>query len=382
MVDHSIAGSTHSPDVAILLDHFGGGGVERVACHVANGLHRRGLSVEMIVVEDDGPVRPLLGPDISVRSVGSASSVRRRDRMKSSVAAFADYLTARSPGLFHAPGNHTILAAWRAVELANYRGAFVPKITNPLTKQTKGLLSRWRRHRDYRRALGRADMVLVLSEDGARQVAALHSKLASKARVIHNPYVSDSMFRRSADRNPATPPVILSMGRLSEQKNQAMLLRAAAPLRDRPWRVRICGTGPEEEALRRLADELGITERLDLAGFVADPVPEYLSATVMALSSRWEGLPATALEAIACGCPVISTASAPGLVELLRSVGARATVGTDDEAGFTQALQDALDGRLPMVRPEAALPYSIEAACDEHARLFAGLIGRRPVEPV
>ena len=356
--------------------------MERVACHVANGLHRRGLSVEMIVVEDDGPVRPLLGPDISVRSVGSASSVRRRDRMKSSVAAFADYLTARSPGLFHAPGNHTILAAWRAVELANYRGAFVPKITNPLTKQTKGLLSRWRRHRDYRRALGRADMVLVLSEDGARQVAALHSKLASKARVIHNPYVSDSMFRRSADRNPATPPVILSMGRLSEQKNQAMLLRAAAPLRDRPRRVRICGTGPEEEALRRLADEVGITERLDLAGFVADPVPEYLSATVMALSSRWEGLPATALEAIACGCPVISTASAPGLVELLRSVGARATVGTDDEAGFTQALQDALDGRLPMVRPEAALPYSIEAACDEHARLFAGLIGRRPVEPV
>lgn len=297
--------------------------------------------------------------------------------MKAAVPAIADYLEARSPRLLHAPGNHTILAAWRAIEAAGFGGAFVPKVTNPLMKQSKGLLSRWRRRRDFRRALGRAELLLVLSSDGQRQVAHLDSALVPFTRVVHNPYVSDEMFRRSAERSPADPPIILSIGRLTEQKNHSMLVRAAASLRDRPWRLRICGTGPEEAALRKLADDLGVGDRLELPGFVADPVPEYLSAAVMALSSRWEGLPATVLEAMACGCPVVATASSPGLVELLRSAGAREPVAPDDELGFSRALKEALEGRLPTVAPEASLPYGIEAACDEHAKLFAALLDKR-----
>lgn len=369
-----------SPDIAVLLDHFGSGGVERVACHIANGLHRRGLGVEMVVLEDSGPVRALLSEGVSVWPLGSDPRLRRGERMKAAVPAIADYLEARSPRLLHAPGNHTILAAWRAIEAAGFGGAFVPKVTNPLMKQSKGLLSRWRRRRDFRRALGRAELLLVLSSDGQRQVAHLDSALVPFTRVVHNPYVSDEMFRRSAERSPADPPIILSIGRLTEQKNHSMLVRAAASLRDRPWRLRICGTGPEEAALRKLADDLGVGDRLELPGFVADPVPEYLSAAVMALSSRWEGLPATVLEAMACGCPVVATASSPGLVELLRSAGAREPVAPDDELGFSRALKEALEGRLPTVAPEASLPYGIEAACDEHAKLFAALLDKRVLD--
>ena len=330
----------------------------------------------MVVLEDEGPVRPLLSEDVSVWRLGAEKELSRGKRMGEAVPHIADYLQARAPKIFHAPGNHTILTAWRAVVGADFKGAFVPKVTNPLAKQLKSWRRRWRRKRDFRNAFKRADRILVLSSDGARQVAAPWSKLASRIRVVHNPYVSDMMFQRSAERNPTDPAVILSIGRLSEQKNHAMLINAAAHLQDRPWRLRICGTGPDQEALRALAIEVGIGERLELPGFVADPIPEYLSATVMALSSRWEGLPATVMEAIACGCPVISTASSPGLVELLRSVGAREPVALDDEAGLSNALKEALDGQLPVVPSQAALPYGIEAACDEHATLFAELIGR------
>jgi glycosyltransferase involved in cell wall biosynthesis len=166
------------------------------------------------------------------------------------------------------------------------------------------------------------------------------------------------------------PPVILSIGRLSQQKNHALLLRAAARLGDQPWRLRICGTGPEEDALRALADELGIGDRLELPGFVSDPVSEYLEATVMALSSAWEGLPATVLEAIACGCPVVSTASSPGLVDLLREIGAREPIPPGDERALANALQEALGRELPVVSRAAIDPYRIEAACNEHAALF------------
>lgn len=361
------------PDVAILLDHFGPGGVERVACHVANGLQRRGLSVEMIVLEDTGPVRALLDPGISVQLLGTLPG-RRRSRMKAAVPAIAAYLRKSSPRLFHSPGNHTTRPAALGIALSGYRGAFVPKITNPLLPYGPAEGPSLRRF-IFRWALRKARVILALSPRAVGQVAEIDARLAGRTRVIHNPYVSKAMLDSAVRRDPKAPPVILSIGRLSHQKNHALLIRAAARLDRRPWRLRICGTGPQEDALRALAAELGIADRLELPGFVNDPVPEYLAATVMALSSNWEGLPATVLEAIACGCPVVSTASSPGLVDLLREVGAREPVALEDADGLAKALGAALDGTLPRVSSDACLPYTIEAASDEHVEVFSEILG-------
>ncbi|HKC01966.1 MAG TPA: glycosyltransferase [Sphingomicrobium sp.] len=365
---------TTRPDVAIVLERFGSGGVERVACHVANGLNRRGLSVEMVVLEDAGPVRSLLDPGISVRRIATVPGLRRGRRMMAAVPALATYLRRSAPRLFHSPGNHTNGPAALAVRLAGFRGALVPKITNPLLHQWMSRRRRWLRRNFYRWMFRNARRVLVLSPRSADQMAELFGE-RSAISVVHNPYVSERMLACATDRNPGQPPVILSIGRLSKQKNHALLLRAVARLRDRPWRLRICGTGPEEAALRELADELGIADRVELAGFVADPIPEYLAATVMALSSRWEGLPAVALEAVACGCPVVCTASSPGLVDLMHDLGAHEPVAIGDEVALAEALRAALDGRLPNVPPSAAIPYSIEAACAEHTALFEEILG-------
>ncbi len=348
--------------------------MERVACLVASGLARRGFGIEMLVLEDDGPTRELVTEEVRVRVLPQLAAEQRRDRMAAAVPKVADYLAEHSPRLFHAPGNHTIRPAGRAVELAGFGGVFVPKITNPLVGKKTSWWKRRSRKLQYRNVLRRAQGILVLSPAGVDEVAAVDRSLRGRARFIHNPYVSDAMLGRAAERKPANPPVILSVGRLSEQKNQALLLRAAVRLRDRDWRIRLCGVGPDEPMLRELAAELGIAERVEFAGFVSDPIPEYLRASVSVQASRWEGLPATVLEAIACGCPVVATASSSGLVNLLHEVGARKPVKVEDETGLASAIQEALDGRLRPVPPEASLPYGINASLDEHAAVFGGLL--------
>ena len=367
---------TDTPDVAILLDRFGSGGVERVACHVANGLHRSGLRVEMVVLEASGPARSLLDPSIPVVCIGAPDLTRRGRRTIASVPAIACYLRERRPRILHSPGNHTNGPAALAARLARFKGAFVPKVTNPLLNDRMSNRRRCIRRTFYRWGLRQARMILVLSRASVSEIADIDPGLVSSTRVVHNPYVSDRMLRRAVCRSPDDPPIILSIGRLSQQKNHAMLLRAAARLGDRPWRVRICGTGPDRGALRALADALGIADRLELPGFVSDASEEYAKATVLAVSSRWEGLPAIVIEAIACGCPVVSTRSSPGLVELLERVGAREPVATDDELRFADALAVALDGRLPNVPPSASLPYSIQSSIVEHVRLFCEVLGR------
>lgn len=362
------------PDVAILLERFGSGGVERVACLIASGLASRGFGVEMLVLEDGGPTRSLVSEGVRVRVLPHILAGRRRARMAAAVPQIADILSRHSPRLFHAPGNHTIRPAARAVARAGFSGPFVPKVTNPLSGTKTLWWKRRSRRLQFRNALRRAEMILVLSPSGVDEVAEVDGQLRAKARFIHNPYVSDAMLGRATERQPSAPPVILSMGRLCEQKNQALLLRAAARMKDRSWHIRLCGMGPDEPMLRELAAELGIAERVEFAGFVSDPVPEYLGATVLVQASRWEGLPATVLEAIACGCPVVATASSSGLANLLREVGAREPVKVGDELGLARAIGDALDGRLPHVPPEASLPYGIEASLDEHAAVFRKLI--------
>jgi glycosyltransferase involved in cell wall biosynthesis len=364
------------PEVAILLDRFGPGGVVRVACHVANGLHRSGIRVEMVVLDDTGPVRSLLDGAIPVRRIQAPEITRRRRRMVAAIPAIAHYLRERRPRILHSPGNHTNRPAAFAARLAGFDGAFVPKITNPLLNDRMTGRRRWIRRLLYRWALSQAHKILVLSKASIGDIADIDARLVAKARVVHNPYVTQRMLLRATHRAPSEPPVILSMGRLSKQKNHGMLLRAAARLRDRPWRLRICGTGPKEAALRILARELGIEDRLELPGFVQDPTDQYAKATVLAVSSRWEGLPAIVLEAIACGCPVVCTRSSAGLVELLNNVGAREPVAIDDEEAFAAALSEALDGKLPRVPPTESLPYSIESSMAEHAELFGEILGR------
>lgn len=362
------------PDIAILLDRFGSGGVEKVASLVASGMAERGFIVEMVVLADDGPTRPLLSDRVAVRVLGDFRGERGR-RLRNAVPAIADYLRQHQPRIFHAPGNHTIRPAGAAVTRARYAGLFVPEVTNPLLGRRPPWERAWRRW-SFSRALAQAAEVWVLSPGGVDEVAALKPSLRGRTRPIHRPYVSQAMIARAAERQPVSPPVILNVGRLHTQKNQALLLRAAARLKERDWRLRLCGTGPDELALRALAAELGISERVEFAGFIADPVPEYLAATVLAQSSRWEGLPATLVEAIACGCPVVTTASSPALIDLLNEVGARTPVPIGDEDAFAAALAEALDARLPKVRPEAMLPYEIETALDEHAQFFRDLLAR------
>jgi glycosyltransferase involved in cell wall biosynthesis len=78
----------------------------------------------------------------------------------------------------------------------------------------------------------------------------------------------------------------------------------------------IAGSGVDEAALRALARTLGVTERVTFRGFVDDPYPLMRAADLYVLSSRYEGFPNVALEALACGTPVVA-AACPGVAGLV-----------------------------------------------------------------
>lgn len=111
---------------------------------------------------------------------------------------------------------------------------------------------------------------------------------------------------------------------LSAKKGHACLLRACAELLDLDPQVVFLGDGPEREALARLAQELGLGERVIFAGFQPDVLPYYAAADVVVLPSlSGEGLPRALLEAGLLGRACVAS-DLSGVPEIVR----------DGETGF------------------------------------------------
>lgn len=99
--------------------------------------------------------------------------------------------------------------------------------------------------------------------------------------------------------------MILSVGELNKNKNHELVLRAIAALGNRKIKFVIAGRGVLKEYLKRLAEELGITEQLQLLGFRTDVRDLFKAADVFAHPSFREGLSVAMMEAMASGLPVI-----------------------------------------------------------------------------
>ncbi|GAA0589015.1 glycosyltransferase [Actinomadura livida] len=136
---------------------------------------------------------------------------------------------------------------------------------------------------------------------------------------------------------PAGAPLAVCVGRLTRQKAQDVLLAAWPDVIERCPNARLAIVGDGED--------LGALERQAVPGVlfvpaVADPRPWLAASNVVVLPSRWEGLPLTALEALATGRPLVGT-DVPGISEVVRP-GLGALVPVEDPA----ALADQIAVRL------------------------------------
>jgi glycosyltransferase involved in cell wall biosynthesis len=145
-------------------------------------------------------------------------------------------------------------------------------------------------------------------------------------------------------------------------------MRAVALLRDRHPRLRylVVGDGPEREPLRRLADELGITDRVELAGQLApaQALERTRRATLLALPSTDEAFGMVYVEAMAGWLPAIGARGEPGPEEITAAGGGLTLVDAGDIAGLAGAI-DAL------LRDERALHEAGERARATVERAFS-----------
>jgi glycosyltransferase involved in cell wall biosynthesis len=390
--------------VALVFSNIGGGGMEHSMLRLAEALLARGLTVDLVVGDAKGELRCTVPREARLfeldkvplwRGIAAgavAEPATRRLVLGLKIKPLKP-LVRRLPSLvayLRAVGPHAVLAAeprynamavW-ARRLSGLRSRVVisernqPSLSEVLwrERQLQGLL---------RAAYLKADAIVAVS-DGVADDLARHATI-ERARIttVYNPVVGPDLLAKA--REPLDhpwfgddrPPVILSVGRLHPQKDFATLLRAFAAVRARrPARLVILGAASQldpghAEQLKTLAQTLGVADDVDMPGFVDNPFAFMARAAVFVLSSRYEGLPGVLIQALACGCPVVSTDCPSGPAEILDHGRFGPLVPVGDDAGLARAIGAVLDDPPPSARLQArAELFNVQQATDRYLELL------------
>jgi glycosyltransferase involved in cell wall biosynthesis len=393
-------------------------GAERVAVNLASGLSARGHDIDLLVEEESGWLLDELRAEargiriINLRTsavsrlsqrllqacsfaIMMADNVRQREkdwcirpifdllfRDNAPIAALLRYFrAAKSPAvlsLLNYP-NAVLLIAGR---VSRRKPKVVVSVHNTISASTGKGDSR--RSRDIPRLMKRlfplADEIVAPSDGVAHDVAAIARVRRDRISMIYNPVVGPSLLAQAAAEaghpwlTDGDIPTIVAAGKLKRQKDFPTLLRAFARIQKAvPSRLIILGEGPERASLLDLAEELGFAGNVSLPGQVRNPYVYYRRAAVFVLSSEWEGLPTVLIEAMACGCPVVSTACPNGPREILDDGRFGPLVPVGDHIELAKAVLDTLANPLPKERLiERARCFSIEEAALRYDRLMTG----------
>ena len=214
--------------------------------------------------------------------------------------------------------------------------------------------------------LARLHRVVLPSKGVLDDLAALFPRAIRRAQVIYNG-VDIARIRALAQAVrpiPKEQPWIVMAARLSRQKDHATLLRAWREIADRtPARLVLVGDGEERPAIERLAQALGIADRVTITGFLDNPFPILGAADAVVLSSHYEGFGLALVEAMALGRPVIATDCPSGPAEIVQT----------GREGFLVAPGDSheLAERMAEILGDAALRDRMGAAGRVRAERFS-----------
>lgn len=276
--------------IVFVIPDMPGGGTERVVALLANEYGRRGIEVTILLFAGHETAYPLR-EGIEVVSVGNPSGGRLRERIGRIGRMRRFYREHKGCQIWAFSVMGAVFSAVAALGQRHF--VLVSERNDPHKYEHPKI-----RNFSYRLA----DVVICQTPEAAKSFPAA---IRRKAVVIPNPLELEGVTPYEGEREPR----IVAVGRLSAQKNHKLLLEAFALFADkhREYVLEIYGKGELEAELKSLAERLGVADRVQFQGFCHTIQEKIRTAGMYVLSSDYEGISNSMLEAMALGMPVIAT---------------------------------------------------------------------------
>lgn len=290
---------------------------EKVVINLLKGMVRKDVYLDLVVATKKGGYVNQVPKQVRIISLESRGAFK-------AILPLSQYLREHQPDTLISHMSYTNAIAVLAKLLAQEKTRLVLVEDNTLFAQKSKSLQRKFFSILMKLLYRYADAIVGVSQATARDLESRLGLRTGKVKTIYNPVVDSRLiFQANESFNhpwfqKGTPPVFLAMGRLTQQKDFATLIKAFSILRsNKVARLMIIGEGELRGELEHLIEKLGIAKDVAISGFVKNPYVYMKNASAFVMSSRWEGLGNVLIEAMACGCPVISTDCPYGPREIL-----------------------------------------------------------------
>jgi len=366
--------------IAFVLANLKLGGVEKVVLSLAKGFVEKGLEVTLVLANEEGDFLKQVPCGVNIDSL-NIPAPDSRGFFANAPRVFVALVRYFSNNDFE-----FVFPSWYHIDLITM---FAIRLVNLFKKNKTRIVLIL--HGPYESYLSQSRIKYLFSIVASKIMLKLPDKLVAvsesvkksfgkddKIAVIYNPVVPPDMLDKSnepVDQDFFTAkkvPVIISVGRLSQEKDFTTLLRAFVIVKKEiDSQLVILGEGEERENLQRLARDLHIEDSVWMPGFAENPYKYVSKSSVFVLPSKFEGLPLALIEALAVGCPVVSTDCPSGSKEILENGKYGKLVPVGDHEAIAKAIIDTLKNPLPKeLLQERGKMFSVEAAVNKYLELI------------
>lgn len=262
------------------------GGTERVATFISNSLAKSGYQIIVLSLDGKGS-QPYysLSEDVRCIFLTSPSLLHLARELKSysndTVISISMGRLSFKLSLLH--------------YLMNMKGKLI--LSEHVAYEASPLWIRGLKRLSY----NLADSLVLLTK---HDLDLLHGKVNADVRVISN---ASAFTVQTPDVVSKKKNIILAVGRLTYQKSFDRLLRIWAAIDDKKgWELRIIGDGEERSKLQKIVDDFSLSESVSLLPAAKNIEVEYANASILAMTSHYEGLPLVLIESKSFGLPAVA----------------------------------------------------------------------------
>jgi glycosyltransferase involved in cell wall biosynthesis len=367
--------------VAFFLPSLETGGAERNVVNLVNNMNRGRYQPYVVLGRRGGDFIGEIKQDVRLVYLDVSNSIGL-------FFAFVHYFKVHKPDIFISafPRINLICIAAKVFVRGNVKIIItehsVLSLLSFVTRTSwRGFFAKWFIPYLAKILYPKANMMLCVSRGVADDLLRIvgHPK---KIVTIYNPVIDDGVWALAGEQVSDAwfldqdIPIIITAGRLIECKDYPILLKAfTLVIGHMPARLVILGDGPEKELLIRLANHMGLSERVAFLGFQKNPYKYMKGSSVFVLSSLQEGFGNVIIEAMACGVPVVSTDCPVGPGEIITSGKNGLLVPVKDPKALASAIITVLtrpDMRSSFIKEgkKRALDFSVDKIVQQYQEVF------------
>jgi len=353
--------------ICVITPRYAIAGVPLAQLRFAQVLSEYGHDVDLIIgrVDSEYPVPDVIG--VNVLKFKSKN-------VRGMFFPFRKYLKSVKPDIVFSAEDHlniiVLLAAITSRSKTKISGS--SRVTPFDTYSNVPFSKRWILKQFARLVMWRADALTCVSKD---MVLQYQQVFKSSSHVCVYNIIGDSLSREKINEQVTDTwflekkePILVAAGRLASWKGFSDLIYAMKELQKmRKTKLIIFGDGPLKSELQELIDTLDLKEVIKLFGYTDNPLKYFKHADVFILSSHVEGLPNVLIEAMMCGCTIVSTDCPTGPSEVLQNNKYGYLVPVKDYLAMSKSIIQALDNPISEdLLNEAIVPFSVDAVIKKH----------------